>query len=156
MFKTGPMRRGHRLESMENLIIQPGLVIGSDCLTETFSRSSGPGGQNVNKLNTRVSLSLDIPACMALSDEQKQRLLHVLKNRVDKSGVLTVTSQEHRSQHANRIEAAGLMGELVRQALRPARVRKKTRTPRGAVERRLETKRRRSAVKQARKTIENG
>ncbi|MCE5187416.1 MAG: aminoacyl-tRNA hydrolase [Planctomycetaceae bacterium] len=135
---------------MEDIVVNPALVIPANCLRLAFSRSGGPGGQNVNKLNTRVSLSLDIPACPALSDEQKQRLLKVLKNRIDKLGVLTISSQEHRSQHANRVEAANLMADLLRQTLKPPKPRKKTRIPKSAVEKRLEAKKRRSAIKQLR------
>lgn len=135
---------------MDDLPIKPGLTIPAACLAMIFSRSSGPGGQNVNKLNTRVSVSLDIAGCDVLSDTQKQRLLKVLHTRLDKAGVLTITSQEHRSQHANREEALTRLADIIRQALKPARVRKKTKPSRSSVEKRLQTKKRRSAIKQSR------
>jgi ribosome-associated protein len=135
---------------MDDLPIKPGLTIPAACLAMTFSRSSGPGGQNVNKLNTRVSVSLDIAGCDALTDTQKQRLLKVLHTRLDKAGVLTITSQEHRSQHANRQEALDRMAELVAKALKPPRVRKKTKPSKGAVERRLQSKKERGQIKQSR------
>jgi len=135
---------------MDDLPIKPGLTIPAACLAMTFSRSSGPGGQNVNKLNTRVSVSLDIAGCDALTDTQKQRLLKVLHTRLDKTGTLTITSQEHRSQHANREEALTRLADILRQALKPPRVRKKTKPTKGAIERRLQTKKQRGQTKQSR------
>ena len=90
------------------------------------SRSSGPGGQNVNKLNTRVTALFDVAGSPSLSEEQKQQVLNALSTRVDKNGVLHVVSQKHRSQEANRRTAAERLQQLVRDALRsiPERCRK--------------------------------
>lgn len=114
------------------------------------SRSSGPGGQNVNKLNTRVTALFDVGRSPSLSEEQKQQVRRRLATRIDKEGVLHVTSQKHRSQEANRREAVERLQQLVQEAVKPRPVRKKTRTPVVARERRLAEKKRRSDRKQQR------
>lgn len=114
------------------------------------SRSSGPGGQNVNKLNTRIVVLLHVPGSTYLSDEQKRQVLSRLATRIDKEGVLHVASQQHRSQEANRRAAVERLQELVQQALKPRPVRKKTGVPAGARERRLQQKKQRSTRKRQR------
>lgn len=135
---------------MEDLYINPKISIPADHFHVSHSRSSGPGGQHVNKLNTRVSIFLDIPKCSCLSKHQKQTLLTVLKNRIDKQGVLQVSSQQYRSQTANRDAALRRMAELIAAALKHEPRRKKTRIPRRAIEKRLEDKKYRSKIKQLR------
>ncbi len=115
------------------------------------SRSSGPGGQNVNKLNTRVTVLLDVAGSPSLSDQQKQRVLGRLAGRIDKDGILHVASQKHRSQEANRRAAVERLQQLVQEALKPVPMRKKTRVPTAARERRLQEKRQRSGRKQQRR-----
>jgi ribosome-associated protein len=127
-----------------------GVSIPEDELVFRTSRSSGPGGQNVNKLNTRVTLLFDVAGSPSLAPEQKQQILHRLSNRVDRSGVLHVTSQQHRSQEANRRAAVERLQQLVQEALKPRPVRKKTKTPAAARERRLREKKRQSDRKQQR------
>ena len=135
---------------MEDLYINPKISISADHFHVSHSRSSGPGGQHVNKLNTRVSIFLDILKCSCLSKHQKQTLLTVLKNRIDKQGVLQVSSQQYRSQTANRDAALRRMAELIAAALKPKPRRKKTRIPKRAIEKRLEDKKYRSKTKQLR------
>jgi ribosome-associated protein len=118
-----------------------------------YSRSSGPGGQNVNKLNTRVTLLFDLGTCASLSDEQKGRIRKRLGTRISREGVLRVVSQRHRTQAANKAAAIERFVELVGEALKRRPVRKKTRTPRGAVERRLEAKKRRGLLKEHRRPV---
>ncbi len=115
------------------------------------SRSSGPGGQNVNKLNTRVTVLLDVAHSPSLSDRQKQQVLSRLAGRIDKAGILHVASQEHRSQEANRRAAVERLQQLVRDALKPVPVRRKTKVPVAARERRLQQKKQRSDRKQQRR-----
>lgn len=126
------------------------LVIADDELTFCASRSSGPGGQNVNKVATRATLRFDVARSPSLSDEQRARILARLRTRITKDGVLAVASQRHRTQSANRSAALERLVELLREALRRRPVRKKTAIPRAAKERRLETKQRRSRIKRLR------
>jgi ribosome-associated protein len=121
-----------------------------DELTFQTSRSGGPGGQNVNKLNTRVLVLFDVLASSSLSEEQKQQVCRKLSTRIDKRGVLHVVSQKHRSQEANRLAAVERLQELLQAALKPELPRKKTRIPAGAKERRLKEKKRRGEVKRGR------
>lgn len=114
------------------------------------SRSSGPGGQNVNKLNTRMTLRFDVAGSASLSDEQKRRVRSALSTRIDKQGVLRVVSQRFRSQEGNRQAAIERFVQLVGEALAPRPVRKKTKVPRAARERRLAEKKHRSRIKQQR------
>jgi len=125
-------------------------AIAEEELVFKASRSSGPGGQNVNKLNTRVTVFLDVAGSPNLSDRQKQRLRQALATRMDKQGVLRVVSQKHRTQEGNRRAARERLAELMAEALKPRPVRKKTRISAGARERRLREKKRRGALKQQR------
>lgn len=126
------------------------ISIPEEELTFTASHSSGPGGQNVNKLSTKVTLWFDVANSPSLSEEQKELVKRRLKTRIGKDGVLRVTSQQTRSQAANREMAVERFIELMRDALRQIPIRRKTRVSRAAKERRLEEKRQRSAQKHAR------
>lgn len=119
-------------------------------LTFKASRSGGPGGQNVNKLNTRVTLFFDVAASPSLSEEQRRRILSKLSTRIDKHGMLRVVSQRHRTQQANRRATVERLRQLLQEALERRPVRKKTKVPSGARERRLKEKKRRSLLKQQR------
>ncbi len=116
------------------------------------SRSSGPGGQNVNKLETRVTVRFDVAGSPSLDDEQRERIREALATRITKEGVLQVTSQRHRTQAANRDAAIARLAELVADALKPERERRPTRVPRAVRRRRLEAKRRRGRLKRERST----
>jgi ribosome-associated protein len=134
------------------------ISISEDELVFKASRSGGPGGQNVNKVNTRVTLFFDVGNCDSLSDAQKRRILTRLRTRADKNGVLRVVSQKHRTQRANRQAAIERLQELLADAVKTRPVRKKTTIPRAVNRRRLEDKRRRSLLKQqrARKNMGEG
>jgi len=111
-----------------------------------FSRSSGPGGQHAQKSDTRVEATFDVEASAALSDAQKRRV-------IAKAGrVLRAVAQDERSQWRNRELATERLVESLREALRVPRKRKPTKPSKGSVERRLETKRRRSNVKRLRRS----
>lgn len=124
--------------------------IGADELRFTYSRSSGPGGQYVNRVETRVTLLFDVTGSPSLTDEQKRRVRRRLATRINKEGVLRVVSQRHRTREANRRAAIERFEELLAEALRSPRPRRKTRVPEGAKRRRIESKRRRGDVKRSR------
>ncbi len=116
----------------------------------SFSRSGGPGGQNVNKLNTRATIFFDAAGCGAFSESQKKRILRKLSTRASKYGVIRVVCQKHRTQKANRKAAIERLVALLQEALKTKPVRKKTRAPARAKEKRLEEKKKRSLLKQQR------
>ena len=130
--------------------IDDNLAIPDDEVIFATSRSGGPGGQNVNKLETRVTLRFDLAGSGALSEDQKARLRERLATRITRAGVLQVTSQRHRSQGANREAAVERFAELLRENLREETPRRKTRPSRAAKVRRLDAKRRQSQRKRER------
>src|SRR5262249_31437245 len=107
------------------------------------------GGQNVNKLETRVTIAVDVDA-LPLPDDQKQRIRERLAGRINREGTLRVTSQAERSQLANRDRALARMEELLREALAEAKPRKRTKATRASKEKRLQGKKRRSEIKKVR------
>ncbi len=130
--------------------IDDNLAIPDEEVTFATSRSGGPGGQNVNKLETRVTLRFDLAGSGALSEEQKARLRERLATRITRDGVLQVTSQRHRSQGANREAAVERFAEILRENLREETPRRKTRPSRAAKARRLDAKRRQGRRKRER------
>lgn len=136
---------------MAALRIEGGPAIPEKELTFTTGPSSGPGGQNVNKRDTRVTLSFDVAGSPSLTDEQRQHIAEALSTRINKAGVLRVSSQRHRSQAANRKAAVERFADLLADALSEDPERRPTRVPKAARRRRLEAKRRRSRVKRRRR-----
>lgn len=127
------------------------LVIPDVELRERFSRSSGPGGQSVNTADSRVELSFDVANSPTLPDWARTRASERLAGRLA-GGVLTVAASDQRSQLANRQAARARLAALLREALAPPqRPRIPTRPSRGSVERRLEGKHTRAAVKRSRR-----
>lgn len=124
--------------------------ICEDELVFRYCRSSGPGGQNVNKVNTRVTVLFDVAGCERLCDVEKRRILKRLATRADKKGVIRVVCQRYRTQGRNRSGAVERLVELLRDALKTRPVRKKTKIPYTARLRRLEEKKQRSFLKQQR------
>jgi ribosome-associated protein len=121
-----------------------------DELRFRFSRSSGPGGQHVQKSSTRVELLFDVATSPSLTDTQRKRVLKRLSGYVDSSGTLHLVSQSERSQWRNREEVVVRFETLMRKALKRRRRRKPTRPTAASRERRLREKRRRSETKQRR------
>jgi ribosome-associated protein len=130
--------------------INQALEIPENELTFSASRSGGPGGQNVNKVNTRVALRFDVLGSPSLPADQKQTLLTRLASRITCEGVLQVVSQQHRTQAANRQAAVERFVAMLRGALARPKPRRKTRATLASKQRRLETKRRRSETKRQR------
>ncbi len=139
-----------------DLTLGNGIVIPADEVRFVTSRSSGPGGQNVNKVETRVTLLFDLDASISLDENQKRRVRTRLASRVTRAGLLRVTSQRHRTQAANRQAAAERFVELVTAALARRRRRRPTATPAAAKRRRLEDKKRRAKLKETRRLPEIG
>ena len=139
---------GYKTDMM--IKITDDIFICEDELIFKASRSSGPGGQNVNKVNTRITLFFDVASCGSFSDVQKRRILSRLATRADKNGLIRVVSQRFRTQKANRKTAVERLQQLLAEALKTRPVRKKTRIPYAAKQRRLEEKRRRSLLKRLR------
>jgi len=119
-------------------------------LTFSFSHANKPGGQNVNKVSTRVTLWFNVARSPSLTEMQRELISTRLKTRIDKRGVLRVISQKHRTQTANRSAVVERFAELLRQALHKAPPRRKTKVPRAAKQKRVESKRRRGEVKRRR------
>lgn len=139
------------MERETDLTVADGVTIARDELRFATSRSSGPGGQNVNKVETRVTLLFDLEASESLDADQKDRLRSRLSTRVTRAGILRVVSQRHRTQAANRKEAQERFVELVSGALARRKRRRKTRKPARVERKRLEGKRQRSQLKDSRR-----
>src|SRR5215210_6570975 len=120
-------------------------------LEESFVRSSGPGGQNVNKLSTAVQLRFDVRHSPSLRDDMRARLERLAGKRLTNDGVLVITAQRHRTQERNRDDALNRLIEMIRAAAVPPAPRRPTRPTKASKERRLQGKKRRSTIKDLRR-----
>jgi ribosome-associated protein len=118
------------------------------------SRSSGPGGQNVNKVESRVELRFSIENSQLLTEEQKARLLTKLRSRLTTEGLLLITAQEDRSQLRNKDIALRKLHELLTRSLHQDKPRKATKPSKSAVRKRLETKKKDSEKKASRRRVD--
>ncbi|MCF8218864.1 MAG: aminoacyl-tRNA hydrolase [Bacteroidales bacterium] len=118
-------------------------------------QSSGPGGQHVNKSNTKIQLRFPIGPSRKLNDEEKEKIREKLQSMVTQSDELLITSQDSRSQLLNREDALDKFYTLIDKALTPAKKRKKTKPPRKVKEKRLEEKKQQSEKKNLRKPPED-
>ena len=143
-----------RWEMDRQLQIGYGVSIPLSELLFRFSRSGGPGGQNVNKVSTRVELLFDVRNSPSLTDAQKDLLIHRLKSHVGVDGILTVSSQESRSQWRNRELVVKKFIVMLTKALRPVVLRKASRPNSAARQRRIEGKKLTAIKKKARKKVE--
>jgi ribosome-associated protein len=126
---------------VEDVVINDALTIPAAELAVGFARSGGPGGQHVNKTETKVELRWRLAESAVLTERDRTWLLRKLSTRLTADGELLVVSSGSRSQSANRREATDRLAEIVRAALIRPKPRKKTRPSRGAIERRLKAKR---------------
>jgi ribosome-associated protein len=133
------------------IVINDKLSIDESELAFTAACSGGPGGQNVNKVATRVLLQFDVRHSQSLSEWQRQRILNRLGSRINKEGVLRIICQESRSQADNRRLAVERFVELLREALKRLPPRIKTRPTISSKHRRLDSKRHQSQKKQSRR-----
>lgn len=131
--------------------VRPGLVIPEAAIAIRFSRSGGPGGQNVNKVETRAEVLFCLAGTDLLSPADRDRAMARLASRLTKEGVLAVACERTRHRERNLREALERMGEILREAIVPPKPRRRTRPTRSSRERRLESKRRRGEKKRARR-----
>lgn len=137
---------------VQDLVVNERLTIPSSALRWRFTRSPGPGGQGVNTTDSRVELLVDLANCTCLGPFRRARLLDHFQNRLVE-GCLRVVVAEERSQWQNRQKALHRLAELLREGLQPpSRSRKATRPGRGAVKRRLDTKKKRGDLKRQRRS----
>ncbi len=134
----------------DDLVIDDRLTIPAAELEITASRASGPGGQHVNKTDTRIQVRWNVVRSAVLDDRQRGLLRRNLAARLTEAGDLLLACDTHRSQRRNREEALQRLAALVREALVPPRPRRKTKPSRAAREKRLQEKKHRSQVKKGR------
>lgn len=136
---------------MNVLQVTPTIAIEESELHEEFTRAAGPGGQNVNKVETAVQLRFNVFTSPALSDEVRQRLITLAGNRITGEGDLVIEAKRYRSQLQNREDARVQLADLIRRATIRPKTRRKTKPTAASRQKRLERKSQRSTTKQQRR-----
>ena len=134
------------------LVVTPDVSIPDEEFEWKFIRSSGPGGQNVNKVASAVQLRFLLPRNVSLPASARNRLRRLAGQRLIDDGSILISARSERSQEQNRRDALERLAELIRAALIEPKIRKKTRPTLGSKERRIESKKRRGTTKQGRGT----
>ena len=132
--------------------VTPEIAIDDGELSETFVRSSGPGGQNVNKVSSAVQLRFDVRGSPSLPNEVAVRLMRLAGKRLTKDGVIVIMAQSHREQERNRADARRRLFDLIREAAVKPVPRRKTRPPKASKQKRLEGKKHRGRIKNLRQS----
>ena len=132
------------------------IAIDERDIQEDFVRSSGPGGQNVNKVATAVQLRFDVANCPSLPDDVRQRLIRLAGKRITAGGVLIVEARRFRTQERNRRDALDRLVKLIGRAAQKPKTRRRTRPTLASRQRRLEAKRRQSQAKRLRRPVPGG
>jgi ribosome-associated protein len=130
------------------LVVNHSITIADSELEEQFIRSSGPGGQNVNKVSSAVQLRFNVLTSLCLTDWARERLLR--SGQLTKEGVLVITAQRFREQERNRADARERLVKIVRAAAIPPKPRRATKVPKASKRKRLEGKKHRSQTKRDR------
>jgi ribosome-associated protein len=133
------------------ITVTPAIALEENELRMDFIRAAGPGGQNVNKVSTAVQLRFDAAGSPSLPGEVRERLLLLAKGRITEKGELIIEARRFRTQAANRQDAIERLVKLIRQAAEKPAVRHATRPTLASKRRRLETKKRRSEIKNLRR-----
>ena len=133
--------------------VTPSIAIHERELQEEFTRSSGPGGQNVNKVSTAVQLRFDVAHSPALPEDVRERLIRLSGRRMTEDGVLVLSSRRFRTQERNRQDAQERLVALIRKAAVKPKPRRKTRPTQASRQRRIEDKKHRGEVKRVRRSV---
>ena len=134
--------------------VAQGISINENEITLDFIRSSGPGGQNINKVASAVQLRFNVDSSPSLPEEVKARLRRAARSRISEDGVLIIEAKRHRTQEQNREDAIARLVALIARAAQPPKPRKKTKPTAASQAERIEAKKRRGAVKRLRQTAD--